>query len=105
MNGPMLQRSGRRPADVGFTRHRFLSAQVGQGRLAAARPSAERLRLTEMERCKSLEGGLLPALLLLTQRVEQRAALVERIERAGGRGELDHLVQLFPGGAGAAGGG
>src|SRR5712692_6781047 len=48
----MLQRLGRRPADVGFTRHRSFSAQVGQGRLAAARVARGHLRVTGIElRC------------------------------------------------------
>jgi hypothetical protein len=37
MNGHGVATAGPSPADVGFTRHRFYSAQVGRGRLATAR--------------------------------------------------------------------
>src|SRR5438477_11434608 len=48
MNGPDVATAGPSPADVGFTRHRFSSAQVGQGRLAAAVATRGHLRVTAL---------------------------------------------------------
>src|SRR5262245_1712611 len=59
-------------------------------------------RTATLETTGSLIRWCLP--LLLAQAVEQRAALVRRVERAGRRRQLDHLVQFLPGRTGATGG-
>ena len=75
--------------------------------LAGLKLSAADLQAIERDNAlKLMPGiaavGLLPAFFLLAECVEQRAALIERIERAGRGGELDHGVQLLPACAGAA---